>query len=659
MSKKLKSFYKKKYKTKKFEKKLLKKVFIKKDKDLLLSVYDKKDNEYLLKPVTDEKKIKQLNKLVSHIKKNSGALGIGKLGITAVIAALIVIFFAFFLNPLAHKGMTIGFEKIFGGETEITGFNLNIFKGLIRYRSLQVADKNNLDRNLFQTGEAAIDLNMWEVLKGKASVEEITLEDFALGEKRTTRAKPLASAGKETKTEENKDTPDLKETVTSMLPDNLIPDRETVKKVLTDNYNKLTTPVVIEESINSLNTGSNHVKNNTEKLGKDIENLSKEIEAISKTKISSPLDVAGAKKLADRIKSANNSLNSINSGMNSTRNELKTIENTVSQSGKKIQDSISKDVNFVVSFFPRKDSFTFSNLAEPIIMEKLQPFMEKYGDAFNIVMDIMESGKNNNAGEEKKKAEPAKKRGRDIKFKVYGTPSLHIEKISGSFFTGKERQALKINDITNDQELLGKPLVFLIDSNIEGIHTNIDGLFDTRKTAKDLSNINLSVIGSKFSNVSFLSAAGIDKFGAGVDIKGASMISPNKDYRGDIGITLKELKINAANNTGKIIKNIIETGGKIDFDVAYKYVNKNFSLAIKSNIDRLIANAISPEKIAAEVKAFVQDEMSSIVKEKAAMLSDAEKQVNDLKAQVNNYEEDLKKQKKQLDDALKAIPVKL
>jgi hypothetical protein len=44
MPKKLKGFYKKKYSEKNFEKKLLKKVFIKKDKDLILSVYEKKDN---------------------------------------------------------------------------------------------------------------------------------------------------------------------------------------------------------------------------------------------------------------------------------------------------------------------------------------------------------------------------------------------------------------------------------------------------------------------------------------------------------------------------------------------------------------------------------------------------------------------------------------
>ena len=661
MSKKLKSFYRKKFKSQKFEKKVLKKVFIKSDRDLILSIYDKKDNEYLLKPVNDEKKIKKLNKLVAGIKKNSGALAIGKLGAAILFVALFVIFFAFLLNPLAHKGMEAGFEKIFGGETEITGFNLNIFKGYIKYKTLQVADKNDLDRNLFQTGKAAIDLNMWEILKGKFSVEEITLEDFALGEKRKTRAKPLPSAEKkpEPKKEEGSKLPDIKATASSVLP--AIPDRETVKKVLNDNLDKLTTPAIIEENINSISSGTNNVKNSADKTGKEIDNLTKEVNEISKTKITSPLDIAGAKKLAERIKSANSSLNAINSGLNSGKNELTTLENNVTQSKKKIQDAISKDVNFVVSFFPSKDSLTFSSLAEPLIMEQLQPFMNKYGAAFNMAMSIIESGKKDTAAKtEKKKPATSKKRGTDIPFKVFGTPSLHIAKISGSFFTGSaERQAIKINDITNDQEVLGKPLVFLIDSAVEGVKTNVDGLFDTRKAAKDFSNINASVLGSSFSNASFLSSLGLDKFGAIVDIKVNSIISPNSDHRGAVGITLKNLKMDAVNNTGKVLKNIITSGDKVIFDATYKYVDEKISLSLKSNIDKLIANAISPEKIAAEVKSYAQDELSGIIKEKMSALTDAEKQVGDVKNLMAKYEDDLKSQKKKLDDSLKGIPVKL
>ena len=659
MAKKLKRFFKKKYTAKKFEKKLLKKVFIKSDRDLILSVYDKKENEYLLKPVEDEKKIKKLNSLVANIKKNAGALGIGKLGVTIVIVALLVFFFAFLLSPLACKGMKFGFEKVFGGETTITGFKLNIFKGYIKYKTLQVADKNDLDINLFQTGKAAIDLNMWEVLKGKFSVQEITLEDFALGEKRKTRARPLpASEKKAEQKDESRKMADLKDAASSLLPDNLIPDRETVKKILEENFNKLTAPVVIEENINSITSGTDKIKGNTEKLEKDIADFTKEVNEISKTKITDPKDIAGAAKLSERIKTANNTLNSINSGVNSTKTEIKTLETAVSQSNKKIQDSISKDINFVVSFFPSKDSFTFSNLAEPMIMEQLQPFITKYGAAFSIVMDLIESGKNNNgeAKEKKVKAVPAK-RGRDIKYKIFGTPSLHIEKISGSFFTGKERQSLKINDITNDQEVLGKPLVFLIDSNIEGISSNIDGLFDTRKAAKDFSNINLSVLGSSFSNASFLSAVGIDNFGAGVDIKGNSAIALNRDFRGSAGITLKNLKMEAANNTGKVIKNIIEKE-KVTFDATYKLVNKKVSLTLKSNIDKILANAISPEKIAAEVRSYAQDEIAALIKERAGMLSDADKQVNNLKAQISDFENQLKARQKELENSLKnATPV--
>ncbi|MCL2294441.1 MAG: hypothetical protein FWC36_06230 [Spirochaetes bacterium] len=657
MPQKLNSFFKKKYTIKNFEKKLLNKVFITTDKDLILSIYEKKDNEYLLKPmpVADDKEIKKLNGLVSQIKKNSGALGIGKLGTAIVLVSFIVFFFVFLLNPLAHRGMTAGLEAIFGGETEIRGFRLSIFRGYIRYNTLQVADKNNLDRNLFQTGRAVIDLNMPEVLRGKFSVREIALEDFAVGTRRQTRARPLERRERERAQQQETvaELPDLREMAESFLPDNFIPDRDAVKKAITDNLNRLTTPVVIEENINAINAGVNTIRSNADQIGQNITTLSREVNEISNTRITSPTDVAGIAAARDRIQAANDSVNSINSGLNSTRNELRTIENIAAQSHRTIQNSISADIDFVTSLFPSIDSFRFSALVEPMIMEQLLPFIEQYGDAFTIVMALMESGRSGSAPE----VQPSRQRGRNIRFRVFRTPSVHIERISGSFFTGRDRHALGINDITNDQQILGRPLTFLIDSSHRGISTNIDGLFDTRDTSANFSSIDVSVLGNRFSNASFLSAAGIDNFGADVDISGLSIISRDRDYRGTVGIALRNLQMEATNTAGRIIKNIIETGDQLTFDLTFRYANRRVSLSLQSNLDRLIADAISPEAIAAEIRIFAQDAISELIKDKADILSDAEQQINNLRAQMNDYENQLRAKQRELEESLRALPI--
>ncbi|MCL2791843.1 MAG: hypothetical protein FWD87_02020 [Spirochaetaceae bacterium] len=665
MAKKLKSFFKKKYKAKTFEKKLLKKVFIKKDRDLLVSVYEKQDNEYLLKPVDDEKKIVELNKLASHIKRNSGALGIGKIGAAIVLVSISVFFFAILLNPLAHRGMEAGLEGIFGGETEITGFRLDIFGGSIRFNTLQVADKDDLDRNLFQTGRTVIDFNMREILKGKFNANEISLEDFAIGERRATRARPLATTGREPARRQQQQQDgglglptlpnlptsldDARDAVTSLLPD--IPDRETVRKVINDNLNRLTTPVVIEENINAITSGTTRIRSNAEGARRDIETLTREVNEISRTRIASPADIA----IAERVRTANNTWNSINSNISSTRDELSSLENTITQSARTIQDSLSADVNFITSLFPSIDSFRFSSLVEPLIMEQLQPFIEKYGTAFDIAMQIIESGRRvDTSREERTRPVTVKKRrGRDVQFHAVNTPSLHIEKISGSFFTGRERQALRIDDITNDQELLGRPLVFLIDSNIRGINTNIDGLFDTRRAARDFSNINVSVVGNSFSNAEFLSAVGIDRFGSALDFNVTSAISPERDYRGTTGITLRSLDMEPRNNVGNIIRNIIGESN-ITFDVIYQYVNHRLSLRLSSNIDNIIANAISPEQIAAEIRAFAQDALQDLIQERMAFISDARGEINNLRAQVGDFENQLRERRHELDEALRS-----
>ncbi len=656
----LKKFFKKSYAVKKFEKKILGKIFLKDERELILSVYEKKGDLYVLTEPDNADTVKKLNKLISGIKKNSGALGIGKIGSLAALVISFTVFTVFFQNPLAEKGMEKGLEKIFKAESEVTGLRLSLFTGLIRYKSMQVADRDDPDRNLFQTGEAVIDLDMSEVLKGKFAAEEIKLEDFAIGEKRAVRAKALAGVAKKEKADSGPASSDkLKETVSAAgkLPDNLIPDRDTVKKVIRENTDKLSAPLTAEKTADDLKSGAENIRAGIDKTESDIKQLEKDVNEITSARLSSKLDLAGAKKIADRIKSASSRVSSISGNVASSRKEADKLKKTAADGKKNIEKAVSNDIEYIISLFPGKGSFSVSSFARPLVEEKLDPFMKKYGNAYEIFLKIKESG-------DKKKAEDAPpaseaKRGRDIRYTVYGSPSLHIRKVSGSFFTGGNRHSLEIKDITNNQELAGKPLVFMIKSGIDNIRTEAEGFFDGRKSTEDFSGIKIAVTGGKLSNLSFLSPAGIDKLSADMDISAAAAVSADKNFNGTAGISLDNFRMNTTSQTGKIISGIIEKENRMDFEAVYSSGGGDFSLKIKSSLDNLIAKAVSPEKIAADVKSYAAEELAAVLKEKAGIQEEADRQIEELTKKIGSLEKEINAQKKELDLKLKSLPIKL
>lgn len=649
MAKKLNKIFRKSYTEKKFRRKILGKIYLADDRNLVMGAYEKQEGKYVPKEIDDKEKIKQLNAVAAHMKKNSGALGIGKLGTVAVLAILVIIFTVFFKNMLAEKGLEKGLEAVFRGQADVTGLRVSLFGGYLRYNSLEVADRNNLDRNLFQTGRGVIDLNMYEILKGKFAAEEIALEDLAFGMKRKTRALSVGGGDPEEKASDSRGEAGgagLK------LPENLVPDRAAVKDAIDSNLEKLTAPAKAEEIASSLTKGAEKINRDISKIDADIEKLKIDVRQISSTTLTPPIDLEEVRMIYDSIKNATESANSISSGINSSKREAENLGKIAGESGKIIEKAVSDDIDFIISLFPKPDSFSLSSLAESAVREKLSPFMEKYSIAFEIMERVTES-----SGSEKK-TKPArdKSRGRLLHYPVSGTPSLHIEKVSGSFFTGSDRHSIKISDITNNQKLLGKPMLFSLESAVSGIETKAKGIFDTRDSAKDFSRVEISVTGGKISSAQFLSAAGIKSFSSPVNLELETAVSPGKIFSGKAGAFFLKPELEAVTGTGRIIKNIVSKEDDLKLEIEYAMSGGRLSLKMISPLDSLVAKAVSPDRIAAEVRGFASEEIMQLLKEKTYLVSEAEKKTASLKSEISKYENELREQRKSLEAKQKALP---
>ena len=80
------------------------------------------------------------------------------------------------------------------------------------------------------------------------------------------------------------------------------------------------------------------------------------------------------------------------------------------------------------------------------------------------------------------------------------------------------------------------------------------------------------------------------------------------------------------------------------------------SLKMISPLDSLVAKAVSPDRIAAEVRGFASEEIMQLLKEKTYLVSEAEKKTASLKSEISKYENELREQRKSLEAKQKALP---
>jgi hypothetical protein len=199
-------------------------------------------------------------------------------------------------------------------------------------------------------------------------------------------------------------------------------------------------------------------------------------------------------------------------------------------------------------------------------------------------------------------------------------------------------------------------MLFDLESAASGIETKAKGIFDTRDSAKDLSRIEMTVTGGKISRAPFLSAAGISSFSSPVNFSLETAVSSGKQFSGKAGALFVKPELAADTGTGRIIKNIVSKEDDLKLEIEYTMSGNTISLKMKSSLDSLVAKAVSPENIAAEVKGLASEEIMQLLKEKTDLVSEAEKKTASLKSEISKYENELREQRKSLEAKLKTLP---
>ena len=195
-SSKLPKIFRKEYSEKALSK-ILKKIYIEADRKLVESIFTEErtvKNRKLLsidqKRQIEKKDFNQLKEIAKAIKSNKGRMKFIPLLAVASFIAAIVLVVAAFKNPIAKKIIKSGCEAAFGAKTDIQSVNVKLLGISIRVNGIAIGDKNSEEydymKNLFEAEKITIDMNFTQALRGKAIINDVSVEGMKFGTDRTT-----------------------------------------------------------------------------------------------------------------------------------------------------------------------------------------------------------------------------------------------------------------------------------------------------------------------------------------------------------------------------------------------------------------------------------------------------------------------------------------
>lgn len=192
-AKKLPSLFKKAYTEKKFEKKILARLYVPKDKNDVKAMFAKgnnpEKNEFLcidLNQKYTKVELQRFKTLAKEIKGQKGRIKMLPLIATACAMAAIVLVVITFKNVIVKNAIVSACEGIFEAKTDVDSVKVEILGAQIKVKGLAVGNKNSYYRNLFEIETIDFDFNLTQILRGKFVCENLECSGMQFNTKRST-----------------------------------------------------------------------------------------------------------------------------------------------------------------------------------------------------------------------------------------------------------------------------------------------------------------------------------------------------------------------------------------------------------------------------------------------------------------------------------------
>ena len=494
-AKKLPSLFKKTYTEKKFEKKILSKIYIPADKAEVKALFkkgaDSRKPECYAVPsdlTFTKKDLVRFKTLAKEINANKGRIKLVPLIATVACVAAFVVVVGVFKNPLAKKIIKSTCESVFLAKTDVGSVDLKILDASLTVKNLAVGNKDDVMKNLFEAETIALDFNLVQALRGKFDAQNIAVTGITLGTERETSCALPAKAKKEKKQteKESKDSAFMQSLkakseseiaeLKTMLSDIL--GGEDVDSIVQNVQSQLKTPAAVEDARKQISELTEKWSAKPAELSRQVSDFSKSVQDLQSINVNNIKDAATLKSTLEKINSAittgkklSDSTSGLSESIKADSAKVKAVTENVSSAAKSDKAYAQERLGAAANFVKNAKSI-FTNALDSVgysVLGKYYPYAKKAVDkAVELKSNADENKKVQSAEKASGKSEKSEKKA-SKKIKKEGsrrlagttfwytkdTPAFLIEHISasGTNFTAEAAE------ITNDQNLRGKPTV--------------------------------------------------------------------------------------------------------------------------------------------------------------------------------------------------------
>ena len=679
-AKKIPRLFKKKYSPKKLESKILKKIYIPADKDLIKNLFkeDSVKPELLSIDKTgtiEKKQLIRLKKIAKDIKKRKAGFKFIPFAVTAGFLAALFIVVVTFKDIIVKKGITSAMQEIFQAKTDIAYVHIEFLNSKLQIKNLQQANPDEEMKNLFQIGEITLDFNLTELLKGKVDIQNVTVAEILVNTDRTKSGK-LIKKDKKSKDKEAKEPKQVNPKLQIARDDLLKKTQNTLDGMFAD-YNpqniienmqaNLKSPEVAEKAqktVEELIAKWQDEPEKIEKSVKEVQDIYEKATAIDYQNLNDPVKI---KELIDLVTNGINTGNKIAEETKSTVDKIQVDANSVTALSKEISNAIQADKKLIDEqigkFTVLKDKglkSVFNDLITAFVYGMADQYSPYARQALDKAMEI----KANNASDSKAKAEKkkaAKKKkaaqrapGRNIYYKNDTVPKFLLENAYGS----GSNWSFSAKEFSSDADKRNKQSELSANLDILGTQNKLNAVIDAR-TQTSSPFIDAVYDGNNIPfNVTF------DSYG--LNSNSAIQCNFDADKNGSVAgtgtLNLSEVQILTPAFEPKIVYDIysdaINSVKTMKIQLGYTYSEADgLVLTIDTNAAEIFQTMFTSafNKAISTIADEAQAKATKLLSEKTGLATEKIEQFTDIKGLITDSDAALKKIQKELDKLMKEL----
>jgi uncharacterized protein (TIGR03545 family) len=530
-------------------------------------------------------------------------------------------------------------SRIVGAKVELDEADVLFFPLGITIRGLQITNPHEPMTNAVEIARIAGLFDSINLLRRKVIIEEMSMEGV-----RFNRARTSSGALRGRSKAENSEKMSLKRILGSDLPSFVLPKAE---------------EILAKEQLQSVELAralQTEIKEEEEKWTKELAELPgaerireyedriEELKDMRKTGPAAILRAAAElKKLKEDIELDLHKLRKAEQNFHSTINLFKK---RLAQA----ERAPINDANRLASQYSL-DSQGLANLTRLLFGPRIATWLGR-GLSWHQRLEPLYERVKKEYGGDAEVVKPLRGKGVEVRFREYEPlPDFLIRKVKGSVSTQRGDMEGRIENITPDQDILGKPLTFLFSgaklSQLQSFR--VDGTLDhvSRLTASDRINLKLRGYQAQQVNLTESNAFSV-KLAKGLADLDLSSIVSNGAIDTDFAAVLKsaKLEVNFPVESGPVVRAISSTlTGVSSFSLDAKVSGSldDYTMKLSSDLDRILKDSISSQlksqivKLEQELRADISERASGPIQQAKSSLGDLaplgdelEKRVQDL-----------------------------